>query len=103
MSSSLDDLEPYEIFRMELDDLLESYHKSGKCSKKELAILHHFIEFITENCKIENINFLFENFTILSDAETYISSLFQDLKNEEVIITISGFLQFIKKTDYNIC
>jgi hypothetical protein len=108
MSSSLDDLEPYEIFQQELDEYLNQYEKilAPHIDKKDLRgrllTLHHLIEFLCfekmkngfqdilpEEIKQEFPNYLKENF--------FSAIPFQDLK-----MIIGTYLDFIKSQNKSI-
>jgi len=108
MSSSLDDLEPYEIFQQELDEYLNNYEKilAPHLEKKDLRsrvlALNHLIEFICfvkmksgfqeilpEEIKREFPNYLKENF--------FSEIPFQDLK-----MILSTYFDFIKSQNKSI-
>lgn len=108
MSSSLDDLEPYEIFQQELDEYLNQYEKilAPHIDKKDLrnrmVALNHLIEFLCfEKMKSsfqeilpEEIKQGFPNYL----RENFFSEIhFQDLK-----MIIGTYLDFIKSQNKTI-
>jgi hypothetical protein len=103
MSSSLDDLEPYEIFQYELDGYLKDYQKTltsidNKISNSHLLLINTFIEYI---CFIKSRT-NFKELTIEEVKFEFMDFVTAKFKNEfdkkEVINALHGYLNYI----YNI-
>lgn len=98
MSSSLDDLEPYEVFQQELDEYLKNYRMSlrsekSECSKK-ILIVNHYIEYVCFKetySTIAQINNE-EVFRTFHSNHTFLSSHFTA---SEILSVLKEFIDFI--------
>lgn len=103
MSSSLDDLEPYEAFQQELDDYARAYKAwmSGRqnqhVAEQHSVIIHTFIEFVCFVKSVDSFEAL-NNHMVWSEYPAHFLNHYGESVEVAPETAISDFLLFINHT-----